>query len=121
VNTPIINNQNQEVLQQQQQQQQLQMQYNKALLQQQQNELLSLTTNNPVPEINYKNYFTAFADDIKLAAIVFCSVVIAHFIPIEKYLSKYLAIDKIPYHDIIFRSIFAAILVLFIKKFVLKI
>lgn len=77
-------------------------------------------TPNTIDDVNYSSFFNAFTDDIKLATIVFISVIIVHFIPIEKIIGKYFALDKIPYHDILFRASFAATIVLFIKKFIIK-
>lgn len=65
-------------------------------------------------------FLTLFADDVKLALVVFVSVILAHFIPAASILNKYFAIDKIPYHDLIIRGLLCAILVVLLKKFVVK-
>lgn len=66
--------------------------------------------------MDFKTYLFNFADDVKLAGVVFAVVILVHFIPLDKLISKYFAVDKIPYHDIILRAIMAALLVVIIKK-----
>jgi hypothetical protein len=66
--------------------------------------------------LDFKTYLFHFADDVKLAGIVFVVVILVHFIPLDKLISKYFAVDKIPYHDIILRAIMAALFVIIIKK-----
>lgn len=61
-------------------------------------------------------FFSLFMDDIKLALLVLVVVIVAHFIPISSFLNKYIAIDKIPYHDIILRGIMCAICIVAAKK-----
>ena len=69
------------------------------------------------PPQDLQNYMMYFADDLKLGGLVFTIAVLVHFIPIDKYVSKYFNIQNIPYHDIILRSILIALLVVLIKKF----
>lgn len=71
--------------------------------------------------ISFRHYMNAFASDIKLATIVFFSVIAVHFVPFERYLSKYIALDKIPYHEIVVKALIIAGTVIAIKKFVVKI
>jgi hypothetical protein len=66
--------------------------------------------------MDYKSYIIQMAGDLKLAGLVFAVVIIAHFVPIESYISKYFAVDKIPYHEVILRAIMVALLVIIIKK-----
>jgi hypothetical protein len=99
---PMLHQQQQQLLQQQ-------------LLQQQLANLNTAETISP-----YKSFMSCFESDIKLASLIFFSVIVAHFTPINKFLSKYLAIDKIPYHEIIFTALLAAVFVI-ISKQILKI
>jgi len=69
-----------------------------------------------VPPTEFKDYLVHFADDLKLASLVFFIVIIVHFIPLDKLLSRYFAIDKLPYHEILLRAIMAALFVIIIKK-----
>jgi hypothetical protein len=64
-----------------------------------------------------QNYMLYFADDLKLAGLVFTITILVHFIPIDKYVSKYFNIQNIPYHEIILRAIMIALFVVLIKKF----
>lgn len=59
-----------------------------------------------------------FAAEIKLALIVASVVAVVHFVPFTSIVEKYIAIDKIPYHDIILRALFAAVAVVTIKNLV---
>ena len=71
---------------------------------------------NVLQPVDYKTYIHHFADDIKLAAIVFFVVIVIHFVPLSSWVARYIAVDKIPYHDIILRAILATLLVVIIKK-----
>lgn len=64
----------------------------------------------------YATFLSLFVDDAKLAVVIFTCVIIAHFIPLEKLVGKYIALDKIPYHNIIFRAIVVTLFVIIIKK-----
>lgn len=66
--------------------------------------------------LDYKSYIVHFADDIKLATIVFLITIVVHFIPADKFIGRYFAIDNVPYNDIILRAILAALFVILIKK-----
>lgn len=68
--------------------------------------------------LDLKTYIIHFADDLKLAGLIFFVTILVHFIPFDKLVSKYIIIDKIPYHDILFRAIMAAIFVIIIKKLI---
>ncbi len=72
--------------------------------------------NMPTGPLDYKTFMHYFADDLKLAALIFIATVIVHFIPLEKFIGKYIALDKIPYHEILFRAIMISIVVIIIKK-----
>lgn len=64
----------------------------------------------------FKDYLLLFADDLKLASLVFIIVILVHFVPLDKFLSRYFAIDKIPYHEVLLRAIMAALFIIIIKK-----
>lgn len=55
-------------------------------------------------------------DDLKLAGMVFMIVVLVHFIPLDKFIGKYFAVDKIPYHQIILRAIMATLIIIIVQK-----
>lgn len=66
---------------------------------------------------SYAKQFTAIlTSEFKLAAVVFFLVIIVQLVPFHSYLAKYIAIDKVPYHDVILRAIIAALAVIIIKK-----
>jgi hypothetical protein len=65
-------------------------------------------------------FLNFFGDDIKIALIVLVVVIVVNFVPISGMLGRYIAIDKIPYHDILLKGILAALLVIIIKKIVFK-
>lgn len=69
---------------------------------------------------NLETFITTFADDIKIAGIIFMVIVTIHFVPINKFIGKYIALDKIPYHDILVKALIAAVLAIVIKKIVVK-
>lgn len=64
----------------------------------------------------FKDYLLLFADDLKLASLVFIIDILVHFVPLDKFLSRYFAIDKIPYHEVLLRAIMAALFIIIIKK-----
>jgi hypothetical protein len=64
-----------------------------------------------------ENYMLYFADDLKLGGLVFTITILVHFIPVDKYVSKYFNIQNIPYHEVILRAIMIALFVVLIKKF----
>jgi hypothetical protein len=77
-----------------------------------------------VPIANFQNssssvemFVSLFADDIKLAVMVGVVFIAVNFVPITSFLGKYVNIEKIPYHDIILKSVLAAVVVVAIKKF----
>ena len=72
-----------------------------------------------VPTVNVpitKQFTTLLSSEIKLAGIVFVAVVLVHLIPFSKIISKYVALEKIPYHDILLRASLAAMIVIIMKK-----
>lgn len=66
-----------------------------------------------------KNYMVDISDDLTLTGLVLGLFVVVHFIPIENIITRYISLDKIPYHSIIIKAIFAAILFFFIKKLII--
>ena len=61
----------------------------------------------------------AVAQDVKLAAFVFILFIIVQFIPIEKFLLRYFAFDKIPYYQVILKALLAFVAVIVFKKFIM--
>ena len=69
---------------------------------------------------NIDMFFHIFADDIKVAILIVSLFVLVNFIPVGATLGRYIAVDKIPYHDVILKGVLCAILFLLTKKFVVK-
>lgn len=63
-----------------------------------------------------QKFMSLITSEFKLAGLVFAIVIIVQFVPFHRYISKYIAIEKIPYHDIILRGILAALAVIIAKK-----
>jgi len=61
-----------------------------------------------------------FSEDLKLMAVVFFVVFAVHFIPLESIVGKYIAIERIPYHDKLLRAIVIAVLVVVVKNLFLS-
>ena len=61
----------------------------------------------------------AVAQDVKLAAFVFILFIIVQFIPIDKFLLRYFAFDKIPYYQVILKALLAFVAVIFFRKFIM--
>jgi hypothetical protein len=78
----------------------------------------------PLPQA--PDFFTSirnlvyFSEDLKLMAVVFFVVFAVHFIPLESIVGKYIAIERIPYHDKLLRAIVIAVLVVVVKNLVLS-
>ena len=64
-------------------------------------------------------YMLNITDDLKAVALVFAIYVVVNFVPIESMITRYIALDKIPYHNIIIKALFAAILFMFLKKLII--
>lgn len=64
-------------------------------------------------------FLRLFAEDIKLAGLVFAVVLVVRFVPVVSVLSRYIAVHKIPYHELIVQALLAALLVVTIRHFVL--
>jgi hypothetical protein len=60
---------------------------------------------------------TAVAQDVKLATFVFILFIIVQLVPADKFLVRYIAIDKIPYYHIIVKALIAFVAVIVFKKF----
>lgn len=69
---------------------------------------------------NIDMFFHMFADDIKIALLILTLFILVNFIPVGSILGRYIAVDKIPYHDIILKGLLCAVLFILTKKFVLK-
>lgn len=68
------------------------------------------------PPSKLVDWMNLFSNEFKLAGYVFMAVVIVHFIPFHKYLGKYIALEKIPYNEILLRAIAAALIVIIAQK-----
>ena len=51
------------------------------------------------------------ASEVRLAGIVFIAVLAVQFVPFGRFVGKYVAIDKIPYSDVLLRAIIASLIV----------
>jgi hypothetical protein len=72
-----------------------------------------------VGDVGIKQILTRFADDLKLGAVIFAAIFAVHYIPLEGFIGKYFAIEKIPYHETILRAAAAAIIIILVKNLVL--
>lgn len=83
-------------------------------------------TPSPPPKVesesdgSFLSFMSNIAEDVKLAAFVFVLFIAVNFIPAEKFLSRYFAIDKIPYYDIIVKALIAFIAVILLKKLIVR-
>lgn len=75
---------------------------------------------NALHSSNLNMFMNVFADDIKLAILVLVLVVAVNFVQIGSILGKYIAIEKIPYHDILLKAILVAVLVVIFKRVIIK-
>jgi hypothetical protein len=84
----------------------------------------ALAPSPPLPQA--PDFFTSirnlvyFSEDLKLMAVVFFVVFAVHFIPLESIVGKYIAIERIPYHDKLLRAIVIAVLVVVVKNLFLS-
>jgi len=65
-------------------------------------------------------FITTIAEDVKFASFIFLLFIIVHFIPLDKFLMKYFALDKIPYYDVILKAVMAFVAVILFRKLLLK-
>lgn len=56
--------------------------------------------------------------ELKLAGVVFIAVILVQLIPFTQYISRYIAVEKIPYHDILLKAMIATFIVIIIKKLI---
>ena len=88
------------------------------------NSMMSSQMQQPQPSMgmgrNIEQFVSAFADDIKLASLVFIVYVAVNFAPIDKVIGRYIALDKIPYHDVLLKALVATVVVVFVKKVLTK-
>lgn len=66
-------------------------------------------------------FLGTIAEDVKFAAFIFILFIVVHFIPIDKFLMKYFALDKIPYYDIILKALLAFVAVIVLRKALMKV
>lgn len=66
----------------------------------------------PIPTI-----INILKGDAKLIGLVFLAVIIAELSPIYSIISKYIALEKIPYHDILLKAAVVTIIVVFGQHF----
>ncbi len=70
------------------------------------------------PNNNFVKFTQLFSNEFKLAGIVFLAVVVVHLLPVNNIIGKYIALEKIPYHDILLKAILVALAVIIIKKLI---
>lgn len=63
-----------------------------------------------------QQFSSLFTKDLKLAAVVFFAVLLIQFLPISSIVGRYVAIEKIPYHDVLLRAMLAALLVVVVSS-----
>lgn len=66
------------------------------------------------------SFITGIAEDVKFAAFIFILFIVVHFIPIDKFLMRYFALDKIPYYDIVLKALVAFVVVVLLRKVIAK-
>ena len=74
--------------------------------------------NQPIHSNNFAKFTQLFSSEFKLAGIVFLAVVVVNLVPINNLIGKYIALEKIPYHDILLKAILSALAVIIIKKLI---
>jgi hypothetical protein len=65
-------------------------------------------------------FVSSIAEDIKFGAFIFILFIVVHFIPIDKFLMRYFALDKIPYYDIILKALVAFVAVVLLRKLLIR-
>lgn len=65
-------------------------------------------------------FLNMFGEDLKLAGLVATAVIIAHFLPVGRIIGQYIAIDRVPYHDMILKALLAAGIVILAKNTILQ-
>lgn len=60
---------------------------------------------------------SAVAHDVKLATFVFVLFILVQFVPVDRFLVRYIAMDKIYYYHIIVKALIAFVAVIVFKKF----
>jgi hypothetical protein len=60
---------------------------------------------------------TSVAHDVKLATFVFVLFILVQFVPVDKFLGRYIALDKIYYYHMIAQALIAFVAVIVFKKF----
>lgn len=77
----------------------------------------SMFSNRLAEQNSMLNSITAVAQDVKLATFVFILFIIVQLVPADRFLIRYIAIDKIPYYRIIVKALIAFVAVIVFKKF----
>jgi hypothetical protein len=77
----------------------------------------SMFSNRLAEQNSMLNSITAVAQDVKLATFVFILFIIVQLVPADKFLIRYIAIDKIPYYHVIVKALIAFVAVIVFKKF----
>lgn len=62
----------------------------------------------------------SIAEDVKFAAFIFTLFIAVHFIPVDKFLMRYFALDKIPYYDVILKATVAFVAVIIFRKLIMR-
>lgn len=66
------------------------------------------------------SFLATIAEDVKFGAFIFILFVVVHFVPLDKFLMRYLALDRIPYYDVLLKAIMAFVVVVLSRKFLTK-
>lgn len=84
-----------------------------------QQQMMQPPVNTPNKDTSFMSeFFTRFADDVKLAVLIAAVVALVYFIPFDSIIGKYFAIEKIPYHDVLLKALFAALIVVTLKNLI---
>jgi Fe2+ transport system protein B len=108
----MLDNQQQQ-LQQLQQLQGLQQIQQLQQLQQLQQQVQSETDNDTH---SFTSFMKSIAEDIKFGAFVFVLFIAVHFVPVDKLLTRYFALEKIPHYDIVLKALVAFVVVVILRK-----
>lgn len=78
----------------------------------------STQTSEPPPSRYAQQISSILNSEIKIAGIVFFAVIAVHFLPISRVVGRYVALEKIPYHDVLLRAILASLAVVVVSSLV---
>lgn len=65
---------------------------------------------------SFTSFFKSIAEDIKFGAFVFVLFIAVHFVPVDKLLTRYFALEKIPHYDIVLKALVAFVVVVILRK-----